>query len=422
MSIFISKVKNNKIFEKALLLRKMNERKSSNDFYSLLLKRKRLEKGLKLEDVASGICSISYLSRLENNQTDGKDENLKLLFEKLDLNYEVIKRERNNNIFEDLLKKELSFSKKEMIDEISKTISSMSYTNIERDLLVLLGSIVEENFEEARYILSKLELELSLFSSDELLFYVYMFCCYLYKTNQNKRAYAQVKVLNSLDISNDFYKALIWDLSIDVAFIMGEYEQVVKFYFMLAQNKESYFFNKKMGLHKLQMLVADSKFNIQEIIKEFLKIKETIDMNDLLVCTNYYYYFALIYFKNEMYEKVLEILKDFLYDVRCLSLYGYLVLKIGNNVDKAIFISKLKENKFTKYDYIYEAFCEYLNLTIHGENKTHLFIYLKQKILSQNSLFYDHIIKEMSLRELIEVGLSSSKYKETLRYISENEQ
>ena len=101
MSIFISKVKNNKIFEKALLLRKMNERKSSNDFYSLLLKRKRLEKGLKLEDVASGICSISYLSRLENNQTEGKDENLKLLFEKLDLNYEVIKRERNNNIFED---------------------------------------------------------------------------------------------------------------------------------------------------------------------------------------------------------------------------------------------------------------------------------------------------------------------------------
>mgnify|MGYP003306439233 CR=1 FL=1 len=200
-------------------------------------KRKRIEKGLKLQEVASGICSISYLSRVENNQSIPSEDNLEMLFERLDLNYNEIKRKRNNDVFDDLLKNELSEKNEDMIAIMSNIISSNAYSNIELDLFVLYESLLSKNYEEARYILIRQEVNVELFNNKEMLFYLYLFCRYLFETNQNKRAYEQIKVLNSIDMNNQFMKSIIYDLSIDVAFMMGEYEQVIKFYYLLNQNE-----------------------------------------------------------------------------------------------------------------------------------------------------------------------------------------
>ena len=74
---------------------------------AMLLKNKRIEQGRKLEDSASGICSTSYLSRIENNQVKLQDPYLRMLFEKLDINYDDLKKERQTNIFIELVKYQL---------------------------------------------------------------------------------------------------------------------------------------------------------------------------------------------------------------------------------------------------------------------------------------------------------------------------
>ena len=88
MNVYSSKIKGNSVFDKNTLLKRLNDFSGNASFYSYFLKRKRIEKGMKLEDVSSGICSISYLSRIENNQSKPDEDSLKLLFERLDLNYE----------------------------------------------------------------------------------------------------------------------------------------------------------------------------------------------------------------------------------------------------------------------------------------------------------------------------------------------
>ncbi|MEI3527268.1 MAG: helix-turn-helix transcriptional regulator [Bacilli bacterium] len=60
-------------------------------------KSEEIEQGRKLEDIASGICSTSYLSRIENNQVKLQDPYLRMLFEKLDINYDDLKQERQTN-------------------------------------------------------------------------------------------------------------------------------------------------------------------------------------------------------------------------------------------------------------------------------------------------------------------------------------
>ena len=67
------------------------------------LRRKRLEQGKKLEEVAEGICSVSYLSRIEKNQVEVNEEYYRSLFEKLDLNYDEVNENRNHDYLIDLL-------------------------------------------------------------------------------------------------------------------------------------------------------------------------------------------------------------------------------------------------------------------------------------------------------------------------------
>jgi transcriptional regulator with XRE-family HTH domain len=421
MALFVSKIKNNKIFDQNMLNKKFNSNNNTEYFYSMFLKRKRIEKGMKLQEVASGICSISYLSRVENNQSIPSEDNLELLFERLDLNYNEIKRKRNNDVFNELLKNELSQKDEDMITIMSNIISSNAYSNIELDLFVLYESILSKNYEEARFILIRQEMNVELFNNKEMLFYLYLFCRYLFETNQNKRAYEQIKVLNSIDHQDNFMKAIIYDLSVEVAFMMGEYEQVIKFYYLLNQNEHSYLFINKINMLKLKCLVASANFNFEEVLNEFEKIKRVIDLKNEDIKHKYLYYLAVTYYKNNVYDKCLEIIKELKDYVPAISLYGFLVKKIGSNSEKATYLANVKNMKFRKFDYLYEEFSQYISLTLRNENTYQLYNFLKQKVLTHNSLFYDAIVKELAIKELISIGMTTSKYKETLRFIEENQ-
>ncbi|MEU2325269.1 helix-turn-helix domain-containing protein [Micrococcus luteus] len=52
---------------------------------SKVIYNQRIEKGMTQENLANGICSISYLSKLENKQLDPSKEILALLLDKLDI-------------------------------------------------------------------------------------------------------------------------------------------------------------------------------------------------------------------------------------------------------------------------------------------------------------------------------------------------
>ncbi|KDN58288.1 tetratricopeptide repeat protein [Exiguobacterium sp. AB2] len=53
--------------------------------YGNLIKVERMRRGIKQSVLARGICSVSYLSKIENNQTSPSEEVLELIFERLDI-------------------------------------------------------------------------------------------------------------------------------------------------------------------------------------------------------------------------------------------------------------------------------------------------------------------------------------------------
>ncbi|WP_394188820.1 helix-turn-helix domain-containing protein [Paenisporosarcina quisquiliarum] len=78
----------------------------------LLIKMSRIQQNMKQVTLAKGICSTSYLSKIENNQTVPSEDVIKLLIDRLGIDYWSISLEEENQFMNQLL----SFYKKSIIE------------------------------------------------------------------------------------------------------------------------------------------------------------------------------------------------------------------------------------------------------------------------------------------------------------------
>jgi len=88
----------------------------------LLIKMARIQQNMKQVSLAKGICSTSYLSKIENNQTIPSEDVLQLLLERLKLDYEDLSTEQELKFLAELylLYKEavIERNKSEIIDKL----------------------------------------------------------------------------------------------------------------------------------------------------------------------------------------------------------------------------------------------------------------------------------------------------------------
>lgn len=87
--------------------------------YGNLIRVERLRKNMKQSVLARGICSISYLSKIENNQTSASEEVLELLFERLEI--------------EVPLYHDFSYQSEKVIKEIREILKEAILTRKDRD-------------------------------------------------------------------------------------------------------------------------------------------------------------------------------------------------------------------------------------------------------------------------------------------------
>ncbi len=98
------------------------------NFIGSFLKLKRIEKGITQEELCEGICTPSYLSRIENNHVVADENIYKLLFHKLGIDYENINEtysevnERIENLYRDMIHKK---NLKENIYELKRLSSAL---------------------------------------------------------------------------------------------------------------------------------------------------------------------------------------------------------------------------------------------------------------------------------------------------------
>lgn len=378
-----------------------------------ILKAKRLEQGKSLEEVSKGICSTSYLSRLENNQVKLQDPYLKMLFEKLSINYDDLKQARKKNLFLDITKKQLLQQTMAYQETINKMIESNNYLDVEQELVLLYDNIIKGNFEEATLVMEKLDSNHYQFSQMEKLFYMYLVTLYYYSTNQINMAYRQVKVLINERIDEEVLYWVVFELSMCIHFLIGKFNTYIKDYMRFIKDAPVVYFSNHMIRHRFKSIYLDSLDDVTKAYNQMKNYYSELNMNDDKIKESYDYYLGLIYLGQNKYEEILKTLGEGNLSPRIVKLLAIAIINVENNGLYYYILKRLNNFNFSKYDEIIKNLCEYATIKVNsGNNVIKLQNFLKNKIYKMLKYSFEYTLYEAIIKEMLLFNIKCSKYKE----------
>ncbi|MFC6039373.1 helix-turn-helix domain-containing protein [Paenisporosarcina macmurdoensis] len=133
----------------------------------LLIKMSRIQQNMKQVSLAKGICSTSYLSKIENNQTIPSEDVLQLLLERLELDYEDLSTEQELKFLSELylLYKEaiIERNKSEVVEKLT-TYNKKNFLFVDESnfftynlYLFRLYLITETDIDTVKHLMNALE-------------------------------------------------------------------------------------------------------------------------------------------------------------------------------------------------------------------------------------------------------------------------
>lgn len=380
------------------------------------LKRRRNELNRTLEDVSRGICSPSYLSKIENCQVEVDSYYYESLFEKLDLKYENFIKERQVAFFPKIMKYYL-LEKYELLEEkLKEMVNGSLYCETELELVILLNNIVSKNYDEAENLIEKIEKVRNTLTKEELYIFSFLITLFLYKTNQTVDALEQVKVLIHNPFEEESYNIAVTDLAIDIYFNLGNETMFFTYYQELLRYKNQELLTNRKLLHELQVLVLQVKDGKKTILAELEDLKLTYPNLEKNILVNYY--LGLIYYYLEDYQKALEIVNVNEPTPQLLSLEATILNKINDLEQSINFLTKIKKVNFiTKGEDVYLNYLEYIREKIEQYSYSKILSYLKSVALPHITKNYISFIYEEEIKEYLILCYELGKYKETIRLL-----
>lgn len=385
-----------------------------------ILKTKRIELGKNLDEVANGVCSTSYLSRIENNLVRLQEPYLKMLFEKLDIDYDTLKENRKNNLFVEIVKKVLLGYEKEYTEELEKIMESNFYLGTERDLILLYDNILKNSYEETQYVIEKLQEICNHFSNSEMIFFMYLVALYYYQTNQTTLAYRQVRILSNVKIEDEIIDWVVKDLTMDIYYVVGNHAEYILLYASFAKNAPLPYFNDLLIKQKMRMTTIEAQSNYDGAIHKMNEYHENLSTTSKYIQKEYYYHLSVIYVINGRYQEAIHLLLQQELTTSMIKILSIALLHMEKTfVDKETVLNLLNNYNFTKYEDLVKNICYYATTKVenHVDSPTKSLNFLKNNVFNLLDASFDQMIYESTLKEMMRLYIRCSKYKEACNLI-----
>ncbi len=381
------------------------------------MKRRRIEQNRTLEDVSRGICSPSYLSKIENCQVEVDAYYFQSLFEKLDLKYENVKNERKTMFFNKLIEFYLLERYDLLEEKVKSMVNGSSYCDTELELMVLLNNIVHKNYDEAEKLIQKLETIRNSLTKEELYLLSFLIIFYLVSTNQYVAACSQLEVLMKYPSDNQYFNIGVADLGVDIYFYLGKESLFFKCYHLLKEFQNSEMINTRMIIHNLQVLCMRAKNGDFNVLEDLLLEKTIINSNKIDE-EKYIYYSALVYYYLEDFKKALEILNNGQETTRVLAVEALVLNKLCDFNKAVKFLGKIKNyDNYLKGEEVHQNYIEYIREKFEQYSYTKIQSYLKNVALpftSKNHVFW---VYDEEIKEYLKLSFELGKYKESIRFL-----
>ena len=385
--------------------------------FSTILKKQRLNKNYTLEETSYGICSVSYLCKLENGLIEPREEYVERLFEKLDLNYQDFSAFEDNNLLDDTFNA-YYHNDYQKVREIVGGIENIYYDN-DINLCKAMLFIVNGDLDSARVFLDSVDSLKNNLDSRSAFVYALIYGEVLIREHRYHDALDYLLPFENSKASNKYFNNLLLENIIISSFHMNDYLRVCAEYEKLNIEYQIGYSNRR----KIILLL------IKKIV---LGLKNEDVSNDLLTFVNnnnylnsdydIYYLSLLGLAKLKKYNEVITIIeKDGLFSRSdILALYGYCIYKLD---DKSKYLSFMELSneviKESDNDQNYK-FIEFLNMIFINSDKIKFYDRLKFDIIPFSCVFQHNLYNEVYRDVYIELLESFSKYKDSTIFLKES--
>ncbi|CCV64771.1 Transciptional regulator [Alteracholeplasma palmae J233] len=387
-------------FKRQLEIRKLSTLHQKTIGSTIKHQRKKFK--MTLEEGAEGICSVSYLSKVENNMIEPSDKFLVDFAKRFKLpDTHSIEDKKITELYEQIVND--TFYKK----EIDSNINNFGISSYQGKLLQMIYQISQMNFEGLELAHEELSGYIKNFNNQEILMYVLFTAIELYYKGLNQYAYQLMNEIKEIEYDHYQLTHLITFWKLKHAFkinqqatILNEYKKELSLlieheYFELAQDL------------KLSYLEYLSKYENHLVFKNEVHklISADKEIKFYLLAKNLYYH--------KQYELALELVE------KTHTEHSYILkLKtldtLGKEKDLKDLILIKNTFSFKENFYIHSYYKVKLNLS-----NTDVLEYLKETItlnpywvdyVETNLFFLEHGLKEYQNRTFYKDGTNFSQF------------
>lgn len=388
--------------------------KYKSDFSDIgsFIKRKRKELKVTQDEISNGICSISYLSKIENNQIVPKDFYVKEIMSRLDIEDDVYTKSIKDKEYVEATINAFFYLDDEAMIRIYNEIKDIEH-NVIINLCKLGYTVYFNNEDENQYVMM-LEHLANNMTNVELKTYLYFSTLYFMQHEKYKVALELILLNNKITGDNYMLEALFYELSYYV-----KQRLLIKNCASEDYQKAISIYNQNHNVKRIMNLALSKTFYLsKENPKKSMKLLNTIKVN-----------------------RMSKELKDLFYIVKSEVLF-----KLGNYKDSSFYLKNIdsnsdyylqkmilllrickKEEDYETIKNIKEIVKDYRPKKKELRNKIH-YHYLVQENKKDQKEYLRDIAIPFSIKiedfdsldtytnEVMDLCVESSRYKEALQY------
>ncbi len=390
-----------------------------SNYISSVMKNKRLELSMTLSQTTDNICSEAFLSKLERNMMDKKNERVALLCERLDLDYNRLLEIEEGNRISQLLLHYINDNRKE-IEKLKEGVTCELF--IAQDYIIRgYNYYFREEYKQLHQIIIELDQVKQCLCDMELFAVLILIVEYDIKTLQYNKAHSYLHFAERLLIKDELYQLII----IEKKFIIAAHTESVLLEGCYATLKTMYSLGYPlskqflMNVYYLQAATRNDNLEALQIMK-----------NDIIPQTyydDYVYAIFYVFVKKEKYDEAINFIQGHNnFDYRTITLLAYCIFKtlIGQSTNEELRTQKgklvgyLRKAEQKPTDTFHLAFIRLMQYEIDQVEMDVICNYIKNYLLKEMEDFYYPLYNHYIEERYCELLGKLSRYKDAYLFLS----
>ena len=399
-------------------MEKIKEKRKDEDYllFATIVKKLRNEKNLTIYNLSKDICSISYLSKLENGLIETNETTINLLFDRLGVNYESFKNQNKKIDLKRLIK---AYSDNN-IDVLYNAYVEVKECplNINKPLINGLYYLATDNLKLVETEIKELEPVKETLGQFEAMVFLFIVIEYYVKSYLFNVAYEYLKLSEMLVVDDGYLKLLVIEDKLVTAYHLNNYVLFYNSYKdYLLSIIPTYSLKRKLEISFLYQVV-----NMNEYPTKVLDSLNAIDIDeysdDVKEVIIYYKYLvkSMLLPAKQVYDEMIESIDQF-NNGRLLGLLASVVFLVDTKECYEYLYKLMNNYDYKDIHFIHQKYVCFVLMYGSRVSDHDLLEFFKSEIMVTSYKEKYHLYDETYKKVYLSLLASFSRYKEAYLYL-----